>query len=262
MNFLKTLKNWRMQTPAFYGAFHLVWLGVAAVACTLIFFLRRKITPKAVDITLIIWGAVLIILEIIKQLMVSCSFTEDGVVWSYAWWAFPYQFCSSPLFVALPAGIIRRGKIKNALLSFLSSYALFAGLVVMLYPANIFGGSGFLNHHSMLWHSSMVAAGFMLHATKTVTPSFKSLLSATAVFAALSAVAVILNFSLGDKVNLFYISPYVPFTVPIVKLIWESVPYPVYLILYLIGFGIAAGIMFAVSYGASRAFRVRRKNSD
>ena len=241
-----------METPEFYGAFHLIWLGVAVIACALIFFLRRKISPKAVDITLIVWGVVLILLEILKQLLSSCHFSADGASWSYAWWAFPYQFCSSPLLIAIPAGALKRGKIKQALYNFLSTYTLFAGIAVMFYPANVFGGSAFLNYHSMFWHSSMVAVCFMLHATKTVKPSFKGLLSATVVFAVMAVIALILNIAIGDKVNLFYISPYVPFPVPIVKLIWESVPFPVYFILYLLGFSIAAGLMFAISYGVSK----------
>ena len=80
-SFLKLISDWRMETPSFYGAFHLIWLGVTVIACALIFSLRRKISPKAVNITLIVWGAVLIALEIIKQLLSSCKFTSDGVTW-------------------------------------------------------------------------------------------------------------------------------------------------------------------------------------
>lgn len=255
-SFLKPIRDWRMETPVFYGAFHLIWLGAAAVGCALVILLRRKITPKAMDVTLIVWGAVLIVLEVLKQLLVSCNYTENGVVWSYAWWAFPYQFCSCPLFVALPAGILKKGKLKTALLNFLSVYALFAGLIVMFYPANVFSGMAFLSYHSMLWHSSMVVVCLALHAGKIVNPSLKSLLSAAAVFAAMSVVALILNIALGDKVNLFYISPYVPFNVPIVKLIWESVPFPVYFVLYLFGFSLAAGIVFSAAYGITKLSRI------
>ena len=106
--FIKSIADWTVDVPTFYGWFHLVWLGITAVSCAVVFAMHGKISQKAVDITLIVWGTVLILLEIIKQLL--CSFHYDGqtVTWSYGWWVFPFQFCSCPLYLALPAGIIRK----------------------------------------------------------------------------------------------------------------------------------------------------------
>lgn len=256
-SFIKAVADWEMKTPQFYGWFHLLWMGITLIVCTLILIFRDKISPKAVDATLIVWGAVLIALEVLKQLTVSFSYKNGQVVWDYAWWAFPFQFCSCPLYLALPAGILRKGKIKTALQSALASYALFAGIVVMIYPGNVFSSNAFLNVHSMFWHSSMVSVCSLLLATRTVKPCGDNLLKAFVVFFIMAGIALILNVIIKNTIdvpgfNMFFVSPYEPFEVPIVKWIYESVPYPVYLLLYLIGFTAAAGLMFAASYGANK----------
>ncbi len=258
--FIKSIADWTVDVPTFYGWFHLVWLGITAVSCAVVFAMHGKISQKAVDITLIVWGTALILLEIIKQLL--CSFHYDGqtVTWSYGWWVFPFQFCSCPLYLALPAGIIRKGKVKDALLSFLASYALFGGLVALVYPANMFTTSGFLSMHTMLWHSSMVVICTMLFASGAVKPTFKKLLSATVIFIILATIAVILNVIVSNCTdisgfNMFFISPYESWDVPIVKLIFDNVPYPVYLMLYLLGFFAAAGLVFLTARGIAKIYR-------
>ena len=88
-SFIKAVADWEMKTPQFYGWFHLLWMGITLIVCTLILIFRDKISPKAVDATLIVWGAVLIALEVLKQLILSFSYKDGQVVWDYAWWAFP-----------------------------------------------------------------------------------------------------------------------------------------------------------------------------
>lgn len=263
---IKSIADWTIKTPTFYGWFHILWLCVTAAACTLIFVFRRKISPKAVRITLIVWGALLILLEVIKQLTVSFHCDGESVFWSYPWWAFPFQLCSSPLYVALPAGLLKKGKIKDALQTFLATYALFGGLVAMLYPANMFTPSGFLSFHTMLWHSSMVSICFMLLATRTVKYGLRSMLGAFIVFCALAAVAIILNIVMHECAyspgfNLFYISPYEAVNVPLVIYAYEHLPYAVYLLIYLSGFSVIAYLILLLSRAANALINRTKKEN-
>jgi len=262
---VKVLYDCRMPKPPFYGWFHILWLLIMLAACILVVVFRRKISPKAVRITLIVWGAAIILLELIKQVLVCFNIRDGVVVWEYAWWAFPFQFCSSPLYVALPAGLLKKGKIKDALQSFIALFAIIGGFVAMIFPANMFTDLVFINFHTMIWHSSMVTVSVMLLATRTVKFNFKSLLKGFIVFIILTAVALILNIVLGEStgVNLFYISPYEAFNVPIVEFIYEHVPYPVYLMLYVTAFTVAsAAVLFGAMGGAKLELLIERKRTQ
>ncbi|MBR3266792.1 MAG: hypothetical protein IKI55_01490, partial [Bacilli bacterium] len=64
-------------------------------------------------------------------------------------------------------------------------------------------------------------------------------------------VAMILNITFikggiiaeGTTFNMFFISPYFPCTLPVLSAIYPVVPYPVFLLLYILGF-IALGFVF------------------
>ena len=60
--FIKSIADWTVDVPTFYGWFHLVWLGITVVSCAVVFAMHGKISQKAVDITLIVWGTALILL--------------------------------------------------------------------------------------------------------------------------------------------------------------------------------------------------------
>ena len=74
------------------------------------------------------------------------------------------------------------------------------------------------------------------------------------VFTVIAAIALIFNvlayhYLPGEGVNMFYISPYVPCTLPILSIVYASVPYPVYLIAYVLGFALVSLIFYASEKG-------------
>lgn len=262
---VKVLYDWRMPKPPFYGWYHLLWLAIMVIACALVIIFRRKISKKAVRITLIVWGSAIIFLEIIKQVLVSFHIVHGSVVWAYAWASFPFQFCSSPLYVALPAGILKKGKVKEALQSFIALFAIIGGFAAMVYPANMFSHLTFINLHTMVWHVSMVTVSVMLLATRTVKFEFFSLLKGFVVFIILTVVALILNAILGKStgINLFYISPYFAFNVPIVTWCYEHLSYPVYFFVYIIAFTLAAAaVLFGAMAGEKLEERISQKRQE
>lgn len=253
-----------MAKPPFYGWYHTFWISVTIAACILIFNLRKQITERAVNVTLIAWASVLIFLEICKQIVVSFHYDGETVIWSYNWASFPFQFCSCPLFVALPAGILKKGKIKRLLISFIGAFAIIGGGFAMLVPANMFSNSVFLNVHTMVWHSSMVCVCFLLLATRTVTPSWRSLLDGLVVFINLVFIALLLNVLIGGHMgikgfNLFYISPYEAFDVPLIQFAYAHLPYPVYLLLYISLFTLAATLVLLIAHGGHKLVQRSRK---
>ena len=246
------LYMWRMEKPAMYGWFHLMWLAIMAVAIALICVFRKKISNKAVNTTLIVWGVVLILLETVKNVLNAFEYIDGVVVWAYDWERFPFQFCSTPLYVALPAGILRKGKIKDSLLSYLATFALFAGIITMVYPTSLFVPRIFISIHTMVWHGSMAVMGVMVLVTKQVELKWSNLLKSAIVFIIMVLIALILNLCLGQThpgFNMFYISPYEVSTLVVFDIIWQKTPYPVFLLLYIIAFTLAATLVFLAAKG-------------
>lgn len=201
-----------------------------------------------------------IILEIYKQL--NFSFNSTSGEWSYQWYAFPFQFCSTPMYVGLIAGCCKEGGFQKFLYSYLATFALFAGLSVMFYPGDVFTRTIGINIQTMVCHGGMVVMGIYLWFSKQVKFEFKTILKALSVFCVLVAIALIMNIiynSTGNTAtfNMFFISPYLPCTLPILNMIYEMVPYPVFLIIYIIGFTLAAFIMLLVAMGINRLVKLK-----
>lgn len=89
-----------MQTPEPYGWFHLVWFALSVLA--IIPLVRYAKNPQKV-----IWftAVAVVLLEVYKQINYSFSYAE-GISFDYQWYAFPFQFCSTPMYVGLLAGLV------------------------------------------------------------------------------------------------------------------------------------------------------------
>jgi len=252
-----------MATPTWFGWFHIMWLVIMISVCVLIYIFRNKISKKTVNIILIVTGIVLVIFEIYKQVIYTFDYHGVGepATWSYRWWAFPFQFCSTPMYLMILAGILRKGKVYDCLTGYLATYALFAGLAVMFYPGGVFTSEIGINIQTMFWHSSMFMIGFLLLATRTVEFKFKTVLKATIVFAIMVSMALIMDilwhfYGTKSSFNMFYISPYYPCTLPLLEIIYANTPYVVFLLIYIIGFMLVASIMM----GFAKTFNLLEKH--
>src|SRR5574344_2150462 len=118
MNFFERVikfLQFEMNKPTMYGWFHI--LSVAVVISIILILSYKKPNAKK---TLLVMSIIMIIFEIYKQ--ISFSFSNEK--WSYQWYAFPFQFCSVPMYIAFAAGIVKNKKLEYSLYSFLSTYAV------------------------------------------------------------------------------------------------------------------------------------------
>ena len=240
----------QMKTPTNFGWFHIMCLALVVLITVLLCVFARKYGDKGARIVVLTYSILTIVLEIYK--MLNYSYNPHTNVWDFQWYAFPFQFCSTPMYVGLVAGLLKKGKVQDALYSYLSTFALFAGLAVMFYPNDVFVSTIGINIQTMICHGGMVIVGIYLFACKVVKPNLKTLLKAMIVFAVLSAVALILNLSLYKAVapetfNMFFISPYYECTLPLLSLVRANTHYIVFLLVYLIGFSLCALIVLSVA---------------
>ena len=264
--------QYEVKKPPLFGWYHLVALAIILALAAVVIVFRKKISHKTINITLLAVAIILLVLEAVKQCVMSMDVVDGVAQWEYAWKQFPFQFCSAPMYLYLLAGILRKGKVYDTLLCFLATFGLFGGLVVCIYPSTVLSSTLFLSIHTMIWHGAMLVVGVMLLATKTVALHFKSMLKAGIVFSIILVLAELMNiiwhFTLGnpdtpDKFNMFYISPYGDCDIPVLHDIKNKAPYVVFLISYVVGFSAAACIVMGSAIGIDKLYQliVRKKRA-
>ena len=256
--------DFKMKEPELYGWFHMLSL-ILMVLVTIILCVCGKHSTRKQVIQIIFRTAILVgILEIYKQINYTFSYEGGEILADYAWYAFPWQFCSMPMYVGLFAGIFREGRIHKSLCAFLATYSTFAGICVMIYPASVFTETIGINIQTMVCHGSMVAIGIFLMFSGYVKLDHRTFLDAFPVFLIAVSIAMILNevayrsgLLITDEFNMFFISPYLDSTLPVYSWVHGSIAYPWSLIVYVAGFSLAAYLilLFAmVIYKCTRYF--------
>lgn len=254
-----------METPLPYGVFHVFFFVLSFLAA--IPLCRYPKNPSPTHVRRVVWvtAVVVALLEVYKQINFSFSY-EDGIVFDYQWYAFPFQFCSTPMYIGLLAGIFKKGKIHDSLCAYLATYSVFAGLSVMAYPVAVFVPAIGINLQTMICHGSMITIGIYLLYTGHVPLKHKTILKAMPVFAVTVALAAIGNeiaYRSGllesDGFNMFYISPYCEPSLPVYSLVQQVVPFPLSLAIYIAGFTAAAYLVLLGGMGIQALLQVRGK---
>lgn len=251
--------DWVMETPTSYGVFHLISFLLMTIVIVIVARGLKINKEKTITITLLASTILMLTLEVVKQGL----FTYEAS--KYQWYAFPFQFCSTPMYISLLALIIKNQKIRSFLYSFLAFFGLFGGLVVMLYPNDVFVNLVLINIQTMIHHGAMVVMGVTLILAQKVSFDLKSLLKGASVFISLAIIAQILNIighyaDLGTF-NMFFISPFQKNHLPILSNIQASQPYVVFLLSYLFGFTLAAFVVQKVCHLIQKATKSARRAS-
>jgi len=201
---------------------------------------------------LLISSLICIILEIYKQINFSFNYDNIHTWWSYQWYAFPFQFCSTPMYIALIAALTKNSKIERACYTFLATYGVIAGISVMLYPSTVFVDTIGINIQTMIHHSMMVFIGIFLIINNKMQYNLKSLLNGTTVFVICVFIALIINIStyylnINEGLQMFFISPFHLSSLPIFNIIYSKVNYIIFLIIYILAFTFGAYLILLIS---------------
>ena len=270
VNFFETILKFldaQMELPTLFGWFHLLCFGIVIALCVLVFFKARNLSDKQFNLIIGITGITMIVLEIYKQLNYSYNHVND--TWSYQWYAFPFQFCATPMYVLTLAAFLKNGKVKDSLCSYLATYGFFAGCAVMFYPGDVFIRTIGINIQTMIHHGGMVVIGVLMYVSGRAKFSHKTILKALPTFCAFVTLAMIMNVLYGlygdpnQTFNMFFISPYYPCTLPVLSIFYGKVPYIVFLLLYIVGFTVAGYVMNLIAMGIHklRAFLLARQQT-
>ena len=256
MNFLESVLRFldtQATAPVPFGLFHIICLLLTAAATVLAIIFGKNANPKQVRTIVLITAVVVTVLEIYKQINYTFRVSDSGIVADYLWYAFPWQFCSTPMYAGLLFGLTRKGRVHHAVGAYLATYAVFAGTAVMLYPVSVFTETVGINIQTMICHGTMIPIGALLYASGYVKAQHRTILRAACVFAVTVGIAVILNevahltgLLNTDTFNMFFVSPYCEPSLPVYSLVQPIVPFPFSLIIYILGFTAAGYILLLI----------------
>ena len=259
-NFLGILDT-SMEKPGMYGWFHLLSFALTILIAIYLCVTHTPGDDRRVRRVVLITAVVVTVLELYKQINYSFGY-ENGITYDYQWYIFPFQFCSTPMYIGLLAGLTRKGKIHKAACAYLATYAVFAGLCVMLYPSTVFIDTIGINIQTMVCHGSMIYVGVYLLYSGYVELEHKTILKAIPVFATCVALAATMN-EIASRVglletetfNMFFISPYCEPSLPVYSIVQAMVPFPWCLLIYVAAFSLAAYLILLGAMGISKLGR-------
>ena len=249
------LFEYRMTTPTPYGWFHIMWLIIIFTITLLLILFAKKVSLKKYRLIMFIFWVITVIFEIIKQL--QFSYSND---WKYQWYIFPFQLCSTILYVLPLIFLINpeKGKIRKAIfysaVSFTGTFLFFGGFSSMFVPLTLFVQSTIINIQTMVHHGTQVIVGIYTFVYFKKELNNKFFLKGIPLLVLLTMVAVTLNETMihfipeDQTFNMFFISRHFGSEITPFNYVLNNVPYPIFVLAYIVGFTIIGYIIYNVHY--------------
>ena len=241
--------------PGMFSGFHIIWLLIMVAACVILgLTLAKRHSSRCDRITVGVFAFLLVCCEVFKQLF---WFEFYGY---YRFEIFPFQFCSVPIYVSVFAAIIPWDRVREACYKFLAFYGIIGGISVMLVPsAVLYTYFVPMSIHAMLWHSILVVMGVYLIVSRGYGKKLLELRTPALIFIGFIIMAIVGNILVyklhldtpacqpGDRLSMFYISPYYPTELPLLGAIQE-ISYPLFVLSYAATFNAFSLLVWAVSH--------------
>ena len=261
MDFLLT----KIDAPTMFGAFHITMLVLAVMLIAIGIIFGNKVSDKTYRIILLCLWVVLVISEVLYQIVYPV-YANGGVSPApYDWIAFPFQFCSMPLYTLPFVALLPDGKVRNAFSAFISSFVIFAGVVVCIIPDGLLRENAFLNIQAFFQHGVPASIGAFIASHNREKSSISNFLGGVVVFFVAIVTAIIMN-EVGYALNLyqfnmFHISPHQGCPLPVLTDIQPLVDPTTFIIIYFFGF-VAVGFivyqLFALPLSKLKSIKWKR----
>lgn len=209
---------WPMTPPMPWSAFHIIFsiTGLAAVGFLAPFLAERcqkadsgkkHAIPRS---SLVLWvcGIILAVTEIYKQLFIL-QVVNHG---TYDWWYFPFQLCSTPMYLCLLFPLFPPGIPRKTAAAYLKSFGFLGGIMALAEPSGLMHPYWTLTLHGFLWHILLVFIAFFCAASGLAGRSTRDFLCTIPLFFIFCLIATFINVLTRGKADMFYISPYYPIT--------------------------------------------------
>jgi len=257
INFFKT-EYWFYQYDIYHILFLIPILAASVFTCLYI----RKLSEKKFKIVILILFIIMVFFELIKQFITNTN--DNSFNDSYNWWYGPIAFCSTPYYV-IPFVIWQKdSKLRDAFLSFTSTFILFGGFIVtFIFTSGVFCRFLFINIQTLVHHGTQFLMSLAVVVYYKEKFNFKFFLKGLYVFLGFVLVAFLVNILFfKDSANAFQISPYFTPGLAILNLIYSPgkgvFAYVVFLITYVFGFALTGYIIYLIE---KACFSIKKNKS-
>lgn len=199
------------------------------------------------------YGIIAFILELLKQLIWAFNYDPITtlVTWDFEWYSFPFQLCSTPIYVSILCLFLKDTKLRKSLLSYIAFVTILGSMPTISILGSCFVNDILANIHTMWLHLGGFVVSIYLLMNKEVKPIKENIKSAILVFLIFVVIAEVMNLSfynlniIGDETfNMLYISPYFISSLLVFDIIQEHVPFILYLLIYIIALSIGEFIIY------------------
>lgn len=242
------------SVPKIYSWYHLLCVALVITAVILLWRFFGNCSDKVFRRIILISWAAMVCTEIMKQLVFSFEFDGVTASWDFPWYSFPFQLCSTPMYVLPFVAFLKDSPLRDGILIYMATFSFFGGLAVYAYPEQVFVETLFINFQTMLHHGIQLVIGAFIVIRYKEKFTKKCLLYSCGVFLTLCATALFLDIlfyntfirAIDETFNMFYFSPYFDCTLPVLSLFSEKIPYIVFLLIYILGFSFISLVIFWV----------------
>lgn len=210
MNALEQLiiaTGWKITEPPAYGLFHISFTLIGFAFSAWLAWKLRGLGEKGNNRLLLICGGYLAVAEVYKQLL-YWFVIQPG---EYAWWIFPFQMCSVPMYLCMIVPFLRPGKLRSAMYSFMMLYNLLGGAISFAEPSGLLHPYLTLTAHSMVWHMMLVFVGLYIAFSGRGGHEKQDYIASTKVFLVCCCIAFAINLCFWEvsdgSINMFFIGP-------------------------------------------------------
>ena len=202
------MTHWTTEIPKAYGALHLSVMLIGFFLCFFAAYLLRHKNEKIIKRIILAIGVTLAVCEVYKQLMYKFVICPDDL---YHWGAFPFHFCSIPMYLCLIIPFLKKGVLLQTMYDFIMSYSLLSGFVAFLEPSGLLHRQVTMTAHSLLWHLVLVFLGALMAFTGLGGVTKLNFKRATVMWLALCAIAFSINcihWNVSEgALNMFFVGP-------------------------------------------------------
>lgn len=212
MDTLLSYTAWTMNEPEPWGMFHMLMLLIGVPLTIFLGWKTRHITPQQHRRLLFILGIVLILLELYKQFFSYAIVNHH----TYDWWIFPFQLCSLPMYLCILLPFLKE-RFASIIETFLMDFTILGASLALLFPEDMMHVFITLTAHAFIWHFILLLIGFHIAFYRKTFPRYRDVAYLFLLFSIVATCFNIIFHSYGD-IDMFYISPYMPFSQPIFDL--------------------------------------------
>lgn len=205
-----------MKPITAYSFLHIV-IVIGIILASILIAQCLKNIKASTNYVVCICAIMLILLEILKQFLLT--YVRGG---NYAWSGFPFQLCSTPMYLCILYLLIP--KLRPAIADFIMVYGFIGAMASFLVPYSTLTGYLLLTIQSFLWHGIIffLSIFFLLQRDCNSLFNFRAV---SYIYIVLSLIAIFINISFYrisvGTINMFFLGPGYP-NVFILNTIYEK----------------------------------------